>query len=725
MRTTANLLLVVIALSVVLRTSLYVHAAPPKRDEASAEETPLSRTDRDHWAFRPLARPAPPKFAASETIANDIDRFISSRLRNTELRPLPEADRVTLIRRVSFGLTGLPPTPDQIDRFVNDESLDAYERLIDRLLGSPNYGVRWGQHWLDLARFAESDGFEHDVLRPNAWRYRDWVIDALNADMPYDEFVRLQLAGDELRPGDHDALIATGFALCGPDMPDINDQKERRHMVLNDMASTVGSVFLGLNVGCAQCHDHKFDPISQADFYRLRTFFENAQIFRDHPIAEPDVVGRWQKAKSKWDAERKRLRDDRSKLEKSSPRFKELSARLAKHQQIEPKIPHARVLLEATSNAPPSYLWVRGNFKRQGAKVLPGYPRIANPWNDEVAPPPHGKNTSGLRTQLAHWITRPDHPLALRVVANRIWQHHFGKGLVSTPSLFGVMGEAPTHPDLLDWLATELPRQGWSLKQMHKLILTSAVYRRASHTAVAGWPNELRSEAEAALEKARSADPDNGLLARQRRRRLDGEEIRDALLLASARLNFRHGGPGFIPPLPEEIHKTVKAQHWRVDSDESEHRRRSLYLLVRRNLRYPFFDVFDRPDTNFSCARRTRTTIAPQSLALLNSELSMEAARHLAGRALIAQSEQQDSTRASQVTSLYRYTLGRRPRDNELQLAVEFIDRQIAILKASGRQRADLELPQPLPAGTDPHVGAAFTALSLSLVNLNEFVYVD
>src|SRR5262249_47272777 len=377
----------------------------PTESPAPAEP-PITAADREHWAFRPLAPTELPAVKEANWCRTPVDRFILAKIESAGLVPMPEADRRTLIRRVTFDLTGLPPTPDEIVAFLRDKSSEAYERLLDRLLESTAYGERWAQHWLDLVRFAETDGFEHDLERPNAWRYRDWVIEALNADMPYDEFIRLQLAGDELRPDDAQAVIATGFLLCGPDMPDINLIEERRHNFLNDMTGTISSVLLGLQVGCAQCHDHKFDPISQYDFYRLRAFFDPAEIFKDHPLPKPPgtveppespaaarltelpeaIQGLEDSARKRLKAENPDLQptqkdllqalteDDRKQHDTATTELQEL-----KKTYKPPEVPHGRTVLERRSDVKPSHLMVRGDFRREGPEVGPAFLRVATP----------------------------------------------------------------------------------------------------------------------------------------------------------------------------------------------------------------------------------------------------------------------------------------------------------------------------------------------------------
>jgi len=608
--------------AVALFTSAAIAAEPTV--ERVADEPPIADVDREHWSFQVPTRPMLPEVKQANWCQTPIDRFILARLEQEGLSPQPPPDRATLARRLSFDLTGLPPVE------LNDNI--AYSALVESLLASPAYGERQAQHWLDLARFAETDGYEHDYTRPTAWKYRDWVINALNDDLPYDQFIRLQLAGDELKANDATtandaATIATGFLLAGPDMPDLNLKDERRHMVLNEMTSTVGAVFLGLQIGCAQCHDHKYEPLSQADFYRLRAVFEPAALFDSHTLG--------------------------------------------------------RVVVDKSGPWPDAHLMVRGDFRRPGPVVEPAVPRVADPFNTRITSD-SSSNSSGRRSQLAAWLTRPNHPLTARLIVNRIWQEHFGYGLCRQASDFGVMGEEPTHPELLDWLATELVRMNWSLKSLHRLIVSSAVYQQSS-----------RPLDEAAWRAAKERDPENRNLARMNRRRLDGESIRDTMLLASERLNPARGGPGVMPPLPEELVASLLKNQWKVSPDESDHRRRSIYLFVRRNLRYPLFEAFDRPDAQQSCERRNRSTIAPQALVLLNSEFVQEQAAELARH--IASHSTSDP--ANQIKLIYERCLGRVPTEREIAAGQKF-----------------------LSAGKSTERLADYC---LAMFNLNEFVYVD
>ena len=705
-------------------------------------EPEISSSDRLHWAFQPLSKSEVPAVRDVAWPVNAVDRFVLAQLEAAQLTPLPPADRLTFLRRVMFDLTGLPPTPAEQAAFLADPAPEARERLIDRLLASPAYGERWAQHWLDLGRFAETDGYEHDDLRPNAWRFRDWVIEALNGDLPYDEFVRWQLAGDLIRPDDPAASVATGWLLCGPDMPDINIQEERRHTVLNEMTSTVGAVFLGLQVGCAQCHDHKYDPLSQADFYRLRACFEACEIFRDHPIptlveraayaarekergaASGDLEPRLAKL---MEAAEQRLRDKNPDLK---PNQKELLAALTdsereQHQELSrqrdqlpklPELPAGRVMREGAPKV--CRLAIRGDFRRLGAELAPAWPRVLRVATDPNEGPAPQTNS---RLALAQWLTQPENVLACRVIVNRVWQHHFGQGLVRTPSDFGTMGVSPTHPELLDWLAREFPRHGWSLKWLHKLLLMSATYQQASRPDSSEWSDMTRQMAQAAWLKAKSADPQNKFLSRMPRVRLEGEAIRDSMLAAADELNTRRGGPGIRPPLPAEMVAMLLKNQWPVTPDVTEHRRRSVYLFVRRNLRYPLFEAFDRPDSNASCPRRNQSTIAPQALILLNSEVSLAAAQDLCGAVL----HREPTERAGQVTLAYQRTVGRPPRTDELQTALEFLRTATERLEAAKRPASELAIPDRLPAGVSVEYAAAFTDFCLALFNLNEFIYVD
>lgn len=604
------------------------------------DEPPITSADREYWAYQPVVRPEVPQIEKNDWSLNPIDKFILQKLNEKRLNPVPRATRLTLLRRVTFDLTGLPPTIEDIDQFLATEPEAAYEVAVERLLDSSAYGERWAQHWLDLVRFAETDGFEHDKVRPEAWRYRDWVIDALNSDMPYDRFLQLQIAGDELEPDSAQATIATGYLLAGPDMPDINSQVERRHNFLNGMTANVGEVILGLRFGCAQCHHHRTDPISQHDFYRLRGYFESIDLFKDQKVE------------------------------------------LAGDQVV-----NVRASRNKTKTEEATYLWIRGDYTRQGPQLTVSIPRVMQRNRHDKS---NESTNPALRSDLAKWLTDPESPLTARVMVNRIWQHHFGRGLIATPSDFGWMGESASHPELLDWLAAEFMEKGWSLKQMHRLIVTSATYQQASYRA-----EYLKKQDHSQWEKSLAADPENSLLGRMNRRRLEGEAIRDAILAVSGELNRMAGGPGVRPPLPPAVAGTLLKNQWPVTKDESQHTRRTIYLFARRNLRMPLLEAFDKPDTNLSCPRRSQTTIAPQALHLLNSEFVREQAEAFAKRVMTTEPE-----RSARVELAYRLSMGRGPNQQEMVRCHEFLDHET-------------ESP------------AAWTDLCHAIFNLNEFIYLD
>ncbi|MDR3639116.1 MAG: DUF1549 and DUF1553 domain-containing protein [Isosphaeraceae bacterium] len=690
-----------------------------------------------HWAFVPPQRPALPPVTEKDWARNAIDRFILAALEENGLRYAPEADRATLARRLSFDLTGMPPQPDAVQAFVADQAPEAYERFVDRLLASPHYGERWGQHWLDLARYADTDGFEFDQVRPDAWRYRDWVVSALNRDMPYDEFLRLQMAGDELAPNDPSAFIATGFHRCYPDMVDLNDQGLRRQNALNDITETTGLAFLGLTIGCSRCHDHKFDPLPQTDFFELQAFFAPARFRDDYPIASAAERAEYESRLKRWEAEVAEvqaalirleaparatlapgdppgLNDEmaaalrKSEAERTPAEVRLVFEALAKDKRVKPQawesalgpaaaqehrelldrlarrkaaapraLPQARGLQESGTQAPPTFLLRRGEYGAKGPEVVPAFPAILRASQTESPAIRPTAASTGRRKALGDWLTRSDHPLTARVAVNRLWQHHFGRGIVATPSDFGTMGEEPSHPELLDWLATELVAQGWNLKAMHRLMVMSATYRQSSRS----YPAAL------------AADPENSLHWRHARLRLDGEALRDALLAVSGGLNPTLGGPPVFPELPAELTKlSNKGAVWPVSPRPEDRARRSLYVFVRRNLRYPFFEAFDRPDTNTSCPRRAVTTIAPQALTLLNSALANDASRGLAERV----EREAGPVREAQVERAYWLAFGRSPDGPERRLAGEYLNR-----------------------------GDSLRHLCLALLNANEFLYVE
>ena len=742
------------ALLIALATLATPRAAPA----ADPPEPTWTPEQRRHWAFVPPTRPEAPAVANKGWARNPIDAFILRPIEDAGLAPSAEATRSTLIRRLRFDLTGLPPSPEEVEAFEADPSPDAYDRLVDRLLASPEYGERWARHWLDLARFAESDGFKSDKARPDAWRYRDWVVKALNADLPYDRFLALQLAGDEVAPGDPDAFIATGFHRAFPFednnmVPGLNAQ-----LMLDDLTDTTASVVLGLTVACARCHDHKYDPISQKDYYRVQALFgatkvEDARVIAPaedramHAALLAEHEGRLDIARREVEAiERPHaaevLGPKLAKLpaevreafeadpDSRTPRQEDLLRKNAKAMAIDPKKmaaalpPDARPawqarraamdaiaadapapLASATGmtdtgpTAPPVFLRQKGNFARPGDVVEPGFLSVLS---DVPSPAPEPTaSTTGRRRALAEWVARPENPLTARVIVNRLWQGHFGRGIVATSSDFGTQGAAPSHPELLDWLATDLVARGWSLKAIHRLMVTSAAYRQSSLAAA----------------RTIEADPDNLLFSRMSRRRLEGEAVRDALLSVAGKLDHRVGGPSVFPDLPPGVEAKGG---WPRSASAADRDRRSLYVFSKRNLKYPLFDAFDVPDTNLTCPERVVSVNAPQALMLLNSGLVLDHARALAGRVYAATPDRADLDALADQS--FRLALTRPPTAAEHARAVAFLRDQPA--RISGSDDAP-DLPDPMPEGPTPAQASALVDFCHALLNLNEFVFVD
>jgi hypothetical protein len=640
--------------SVVAAALLCWNAAKGFEQEQAAEDD----YDRSHWSLQPRGTPHPPAFdepADRAWLRNEVDAFVLARLQASQLRPAAEADRRTLIRRLSFDLLGLPPEPADVEAFVGDPAVDAYERLVDRLLASPHYGERWGQHWLDVIRYAETEGFEYDNYVPGAWRFRDWVIESLNADKPYDQFVLEQVAGDERGSADRSLLVAAGFHRLGPVRRNAGNQEVAgsRNEVLTEMTNTIGSAFLGLTVGCARCHDHIFDPFLQTDYYRLEAFFA-ATHERDVPLSGDAEQAAWRERADALKAQIKRVAQE---LEKASPdAAANLKVRLS---ELEGQLPPPLDVVSTVSNdfarRTPIHLLQRGNWDKPGVGVGPRLPGVLLP----AGAPELAADLPNPRTHLAEWLIDPANPLTARVIVNRVWQSHFGRGIVATPNDFGVNGDEPSHPELLDWLANRFIADGWRLKSLHRLILTSNTYRQAAHAA-----NTAEGSAR---------DPDNRLLWRFPRRRLQAEEIRDAMLAVSGRLNLKAGGPGIVLPVESDLVELLyKPSQWQVTAGAGEHDRRSIYLLAKRNLRLPFMAVFDQPDLQVSCARRESSTHAPQALELLNGRLSNDLAAAFAQRLL----REAPGDVARQVELAYRLATGRPPEARERALAMEFISRQ-------------------------------------------------
>lgn len=530
----------------------------PWPDELAGKEEHES-----HWAFRRVTRPAVPKVKNTARVLNPIDAFLLQRLEAESLGFSPEAPRTTLLRRLHLDLIGLPPTPTEVEAFLKDETQDAYEKQVDRLLASPHFGERWGRHWLDLARFAESDGYENDRLRPDAWRFRDWVIDAINRDMPFDRFTIEQLAGDLLPNATPEQKIAAGLhrhTLWNSAAS--ADKEEFRTLAIKDRVETTAAAWMGLTLGCAKCHSHKYDPIRQREYYQVYAFFNNTD-----------------------------------------------------HQDF--KLPGGGTAMTLAEKKRVTHIHQRGNFLQEGDEVPPGTPSFlpALAMTSILRDKPDAQRRAPDRLDFALWLVDPKHPLTARVAVNRFWQHLFGQGLVTTPENFGLSGQAPSHPELIDWLADEFVRLKWSRKGLLRTIVLSAAYRQSSR----------------ARPDLAKRDPDNRLVARQNRYRVEAEIVRDLALSVSGLLDLKMGGPSIVPPFPDGL----LAQRFQAEAlklPTKEHRRRGVYIHVQRTLTYPMLAAFDGADGNQPCLRRDRSTTPMQALTLLNDPVFVEAAKALAVR---------------------------------------------------------------------------------------------
>lgn len=697
------------------------------------------------WAIQPVVTTAPPALdaAGAAWARNEIDQFIYDKLKAKGIQPSAAAPREVYIRRATLDLTGLPPSPAEVQAFLSDSRPGAEERLVDRLLASPRYGERWGRHWLDVVRYADSDGFKQDDTRPHMWRYRDWVIQSLNEDKPYDRFVREQIAADELYPGDTKALPGLGFLRLFEDEFNQAHIRLRRQELLNDLTDNTAYAFLGVTMACARCHDHKFDPLLHRDYYRLQAHFANLRIDDAAPLAAPDEVAKHQAAMEEYrriakpalDAIDAFMEGPRAKFRKQyterlpeevqsvigmkaserSPiqwqiyhkaitqievpdsevaskmldnagkaKYKDLLADLAQFDKHLPKpLPVAQVMRDQAMEAPATFVLLGGSLDAPAEEVAPGLLSILDPKPAPIQPL-EKLQSSGRRTALADALADAKNPLSTRVIVNRVWHYHFGRGIVGTPNDFGVMGERPSHRELLDWLtATFTGTDGWSLKKLHRRILLSATYRQSS---------QYRAE-------AATADNENKLLWRYPRRRLEAEAIRDSMLYVSGLLNPQMGGPGVFPTAPEGT-EIQAGRHWKKSSGAADEYRASVYIFARRLVRYPMLESFDAPLAFESCGRRQQTVTADQALELMNGQATASFARALAQR-IANDSGQSNDALAERA---YRLALGRAPSATELRRGSEFLAKQAAL--AGG-------------------AAGALEDLCLSLLSASEFLYID
>jgi hypothetical protein len=719
-----------------------------------ADDAPkFTERDQKHWAFQPVRHPAVPATdSINRPLGNPIDSFVQSSLQKSGHQLLGPAEKLTLLRRVTFDLIGLPPSPEDAKEFLDDESPDAYEKLVDRLLASPHHGEAWGRVWLDVVRFAETAGFNADPARPLAYKYRDYVVRSFNQGTPFSRFLQEQLAGDELFPNDAEALIATGYCRMWADESNASNIHLARQLALNDLTGNLGSAVLGLSIGCAQCHDHKFDPLLQTDFYQLQAFFSGIVLEDKLPVGLPDQLGDYHQRSREWldktaevrhelhaierEARIKMAGDKRMKFpadvlaaidclpeertamqrqlafwserqmeyknddlpknlsDAAKARRDELLSQLAEARKSQPKPPrelNVMAVAELSAEPPRTFLLDGGSYDQPLQELAPDYPAILRRGAPAPTFVPPSNRSSGRRSELAKWLTAAEHPLTYRVWINRLWQGHFGKGLVDNANDFGMLTPPPSHPELLDWLTSEFVAHGFETKRLHRAMVTSATYRQGTATINAG-----------------------PVLAGFPRQRLSSERIRDAWLVSSGTLNDAMYGPGVRPELPPNF---GGGGNWKV-SDPPDRTRRSVYIYAKRNLPYPMMAAFDFPDMHEACGCRTTTTIAPQALMMINSGLILNAARLLAER---AKNEADSADPDARIDHAWRLALGRQPTSREKEAARTFISDQQQVIANSDSRRTGED------AGTLKESDAedAFVDLCHVLLNANEFLFVE
>ena len=746
----------------------------------------ITAEERAWWSFQPVQRPSIPVPQASELVRTPVDAFVLTRLERDGLSFAADADRVTLIRRVYFDLVGVPPEPADVQRFLADDSPDALSRLIDRLLNSAWYGDRWGRHWLDVAGYADSEGYTNeDVERPWAWKYRDWVIRSLNADKPFDEFVREQLAGDEmvtppypeLSSEDIARLTATGFLRMAPDGTGggANNVDLAKNQVMAETIKIVSTSMLGLTVGCAQCHDHRYDPIPQADYYRMRAIFEPTYNWKDWRTPKARQVSLYSAADKKKaagieteakkiDAKRtekqtafiqrtfekelaklpaetrdaaRAARDtpvkERSKDQvallkkhpslnvsagslylydrKAADELKAMAARATKLRGTKPKEEFVRAVTEVPGQVPSTFLFIRGDHEQPKQELVPASLTVLHA-NSEAAQLPINDervSSTGRRLAWARRLTDGSHPLLARVLVNRVWLHHFGRGLVNTPGDFGVLGDRPTHPELLDWLASEFVASGWSLKQVHKLIMTSTVYLQAGSR-----------NAEAGTVTPHSVDPDNTLYWQFPLRRLDAETLRDSILSVAGKLNDKRHGPP-VSVMADRVGQFVIGKEnlnagrpGAVIAMKGEEYRKTAFIQSRRSRPLTVLDTFDLPRMEPNCDKRNASTVATQSLLLMNSEFIVDMSEHFASRV-----RAETADREHEIRQAWQLALARLPSDDELLSSKEFLDAQTEHFQQ-----------HPVPSDSKGQKSrdaaqVAFASFCQMLLSSNEFLYID
>ncbi len=684
---------------------LVLASTSPGQDKSTAKD-PLAQydakikpADRKHWAYQPVRRPAIPKVRDTFWVRNPIDAFVLARLEKDGFHPAAKATPRALLRRVYLDLTGLPPTLAEQEAFLHHPSPAAFDKVVQDLLSRPTYGERWGRHWLDLVRYAETNAYERDSPRPFVWRYRDYVIKAFNDDKPFDRFILEQLAGDELADANSETLIATGYYRLGPWDDEPADPQEDRFDQLEDLVNTTSLVFLGQTLSCARCHNHKFEALTMHDYYRMVAIFNG--LVRPTKGRTELVLPAGSAKEIAAEAERDRAWAGLSRLAASQRVVAgtNLTAGLVEtamrtYRSNTPDLPRGYFLRELSPKPPDTHLLLRGKATQPGPKVSPGFPAVLV--KEQPRFPAPGKDTSRRRLTLARWIASPDHPLTARVLVNRVWQYHFGEGLVRTPSDFGVMGTAPTHPELLDWLARWFVEHGWSIKKLHRLILASNTYKISKR-----WHKDYAAK-----------DPENTRLWRFPYKRLEVEAIRDAVLAVSGKLNRQMFGPWMYPEVPKE----ALAAHADLDKiwkpfDEKDGSRRTIYAHIKRSMVVPLLEVLDLCDTARSADKRQVTTVAPQALMLFNGAFVNRQARHFAERL----HREAGPDPAKQIDRAFLLALCRPPTEKERQVLTRFLQREME----AQLQEAGKAAPEPAARRR------ALEQMCRVIFNLNEFVYPD
>ena len=771
-----------IAMAALLSLTATVAAlADDSKPAATANTSTAAAPAGKGWAYQPIAEPGVPQVKQKTWVRQPIDAFVLQKLQEKGIKPSPEADRGTFIRRATLDAWGILPSPAEVKAFEQDKSPQAYEKLADRLLASPHYGERQARRWLDLARYADSAGFQNDNTRANNWRYRDYVITAFNTDKPYDRFIREQVAGDELYPEDQEAKIATGFLGGYPDNSNSRDLVQRKYQIATDMTDLVGDSFLSATVGCARCHNHKSDKVSQKEYFELQAYFANTsfdekaklakgtetewdaeytkqqaayqEATKDIRARQKAILDTVREAGVKYEKERY-LTDSRESIFKPEkdwnaldrwvnyryqtvasnaeivaylkmvatdkdstvydaslePKWKEyekLTEELKKFDKLKPARGSDRMTVATElghPDAPPTNIRFGGVHERPLDEVQPGIPALWGGDRDIAITPT--ATSSGRRTALANWLASANNPTVPRVYVNRVWAQYFATGIVPTVSDFGRAGQKPTNPELLDYLAAEFVKQGWSVKKLQREILLSATYRQSS---------DERKD----LQKA---DPDNKLLAVFPRKRLEAEEIRDSLLYASGKLDETVGGPSVFPPVPSNLNA---GNLWTASTDSKEWNRRSIYTFVRRSVPYPLTANFDPADPSKAHQKRDVTTTPLQALTLFNSDIVFGWSQALAGR-VISESGKDET---AQLNDLYEILFSRQPTKEERVALKDFLkeqEKQIVAKTADAKDgKYELALPTGLKAGTagDPVHMAAFVDLVHTVVNTNDFAY--